>query len=88
MQAEQVSTVAAGAEMAVVDAVGCACPGPLLMARKALSATEVKGRFELRSSDPGTCADIVTWCQREGATLESVKTSEAGIFSFVIRKNR
>ena len=74
--------------MPLVDAVGSACPGPLLMARRALADIEVKGRFKLLSSDPGTCRDIVLWCEKSGATLESVNTSETGIFSFVIRRNR
>lgn len=58
------------------------------MAARALSEIDIGARFELRSSDPGTCRDIVLWCEREAATLESVSTSESGVFHFVIRRNR
>ena len=37
---------------AVVDARGCACPGPLMEAKKGIGTVDVGEVVEIRSSDP------------------------------------
>lgn len=72
----------------VVDAIGSPCPGPLVKAKRALSGISPGEMFELKSTDAGTCADIAMWCERTGSSLVKVSTSDQGVFSFLIRRNR
>ncbi len=39
---------------AVIDARGCACPGPLMEAKKGIGTVDVGEVVEIRSSDPGS----------------------------------
>ena len=48
----------------VVDARGMACPGPLLEAKKAITALSVGGIMEVLSSDEGTNNDIPMWTKK------------------------
>ena len=48
----------------VVDARGMACPGPLLEAKKAITAVAVGGVMEVLSSDEGTNNDIPLWARK------------------------
>ena len=49
-----------------VDARGTACPGPLLEAKRAITAIPVGGVMELRSSDASTAKDIPRWAAKIG----------------------
>lgn len=49
-----------------VDARGTACPGPLLEAKRAMSAVPVGGVLEVLSSDQGTTEDIPLWARKVG----------------------
>lgn len=81
-------TSATQTAVVVVDAIGSPCPGPLVKAKRALSTIAPGESFELKSTDVGTCADIASWCERTGSTLVKVATSDQGVFSFTIRRNR
>lgn len=50
----------------VVDARGCACPGPLLEAKKGIGAVKVGEVLEVWSGDPNTKNDIPKWSQKVG----------------------
>ena len=47
-----------------VDARGTACPGPLLEAKRAITAIPVGGVMELLSSDVSTSNDIPRWAAK------------------------
>lgn len=49
-----------------VDARGTACPGPLLEAKRAITAIPVGGVMELLSSDASTANDIPRWSAKIG----------------------
>ena len=50
----------------VIDALGAACPGPLLEAKKGIGKVGVGDVVELWSSDPVTKSDISAWAGKVG----------------------
>jgi tRNA 2-thiouridine synthesizing protein A len=50
----------------VVDARGTACPGPLLEAKRGMTAVPVGGIMEVLSSDEGTNQDLPLWSKKVG----------------------
>lgn len=50
----------------VIDARGCACPGPLMEAKKAIGSVSIGGIVEVRSEDPGSRNDIPLWVEKVG----------------------
>lgn len=50
----------------VVDCRGCACPGPLLEAKKGIGTIPVGQILEIWSGDSNTKNDIPRWCQKVG----------------------
>jgi tRNA 2-thiouridine synthesizing protein A len=48
----------------VVDARGMACPGPLLEAKKGITAIPVGAVMEVLSADEGTALDIPIWAKK------------------------
>jgi len=51
---------------ATVDARGCACPGPLLEAKKGIGKVKVGEVIEILSGDAGTRKDIPVWAKKVG----------------------
>jgi tRNA 2-thiouridine synthesizing protein A len=49
-----------------VDARGCACPGPLLEAKRGIGSVPVAGIMEVLSSDEGTSQDLPLWANKVG----------------------
>jgi len=70
-----------------VDARGTACPGPLLEAKRAITAIPVGGVMELLSSDASTNSDIPRWAGKIGheylGTIE-----EAGYWRIFVKRGR
>jgi TusA-related sulfurtransferase len=54
-----------------IDARGAACPGPMMELIAMLKLLEVGDEVELLSTDPGTAADVPTWCDKVGHKLVS-----------------
>ena len=50
----------------LVDARGTACPGPLLEAKRGMTAVPVGGIMEVLSSDEGTNQDLPLWSKKVG----------------------
>ena len=71
---------------AVVDARGCACPGPLLEAKKAIGRVKVGEVLEVRSNDPGTKNDMPLWAMKVGHEFLGTLTAEGYDRIFVRRK--
>ena len=73
---------------AVVDARGCACPGPLMEAKKAIGSVKVGGVVEVRSEDPGSRNDIPIWTDKVGHETLGVLQSEEGYDRIFIRRGK
>ena len=68
-----------------VDALGTACPGPLLEAKKAIGTIGSGEVMEILSADEGTKEDIPKWCKKQGHEyLGSVE--ENGYFKVYMKK--
>jgi tRNA 2-thiouridine synthesizing protein A len=50
----------------VVDARAMSCPGPLLEAKKGITAVKVGEILEVWSGDPNTKVDMPRWCEKVG----------------------
>ena len=70
----------------VVDARGCACPGPLLEAKKGIGAVRVGEVLEIWSSDPGTKNDIPPWADKVGHEYMGYLPDQGYERIFVTRK--
>ena len=73
---------------AVVDARGCACPGPLMEAKKGIGTVDVGEVVEIRSSDPGSKADIPVWADMIGHEYLGVLTAEEGYDRIFVRRGK
>ncbi len=70
----------------VVDARGCACPGPLLEAKKGIAAVRVGELLEIWSGDSGTRKDVPAWAQKAGHEYLGCLPAEGYDRIFVRRK--
>jgi tRNA 2-thiouridine synthesizing protein A len=73
---------------AVVDARGCACPGPLMEAKKGIGAVDVGEVVEIRSSDPGSKTDIPVWAEMVGHEYLGALTAEEGYDRIFVRRGK
>jgi TusA-related sulfurtransferase len=71
---------------AVVDARGCACPGPLMEAKKAIGKVKVGEVLEVLSNDPGTKGDLPLWAQKVGHEFLGALAAVGYDRIFVVRK--
>jgi TusA-related sulfurtransferase len=69
-----------------VDARGCACPGPLLEAKKGIGKVKVGEIIEILSGDPGTSKDIPAWAGKVGHEFLGVVSAEGYDKIYVRRK--
>jgi tRNA 2-thiouridine synthesizing protein A len=72
----------------VVDARGCACPGPLMEAKKAIGSVSVGGIVEVRSEDPGSRNDIPIWADKVGHECLGYLRSEEEYDRIFIRRGK
>ena len=70
----------------VVDARGCACPGPLLEAKKGIGAVRVGEVLEVWSGDPNTKNDIPPWAKKAGHDYLGYLPAQGYERIFVTRK--
>jgi tRNA 2-thiouridine synthesizing protein A len=70
----------------VVDARAMSCPGPLLEAKKGITAVKVGEVLEIWSGDPGTKADMPRWCAKVGHDFLGVIPGDGYDRLFVLRK--
>ena len=60
----------------VVDARAMSCPGPLLEAKKGISAVKVGEVLEIWSGDANTKTDMPRWCEKVGHEFLGVVQGE------------
>ncbi len=70
----------------VVDARGCACPGPLMEAKKAIGKVKVGEVLEILSNDPGTKGDMPLWANKVGHEFLGSLSADGYDRIFVVRR--
>ena len=71
---------------ATVDARGCACPGPLMEAKKGIGKVKVGEILEVYSSDSGTRIDVPAWAKKVGHEYLGLLEADGYDKHFVRRK--
>jgi tRNA 2-thiouridine synthesizing protein A len=71
----------------VIDAIGMACPGPLMALIGAIRQGQAGDVIEVRSSDQGSLTDIPAWIAKARHELIEI-APEGGYTRFVVRKAR
>ena len=67
-----------------LDAKGLNCPLPILKTKKMLTEVPAGGTLEVLATDPGSGADMASFCRTTGnELLESAKDGD--VFRFVIK---
>ncbi len=70
-----------------IDARGVACPGPLLEAKRGITAVPVGGVITVLSSDASTANDIPRWAEKMGhdflGTIE-----DAGFWRIFVKRGK
>lgn len=72
-------------DLVEVDAIGLACPMPLLQAKRALNAMQVGQRLRVLATDQGTVRDFRVFAEQSGhLLLDSAETD--GVYSYLLEK--
>jgi tRNA 2-thiouridine synthesizing protein A len=74
------------AEPLVVDALGLACPVPVINLAKAITEVEVGTEVVVIADDPGAKVDIPVWCRMKRQELVAADEEEPGRFRFRVRR--
>ncbi len=69
----------------VLDAKGLNCPLPILKTKKMLNEVPPGGTLEVLATDPGSVADMASFCRTTGHELVE-STKDGDIFRFVIKR--
>jgi tRNA 2-thiouridine synthesizing protein A len=69
----------------ILDARGLICPMPVLKAKKALRDVPGDGVLKVMATDPGSVADMKSFCEMTGNTLVS-SDQEEDVFIYFIKK--
>lgn len=69
-----------------VDARGCACPGPLLEAKKGIGKVKVGEVLEVLSNDSGTKNDLPIWAGKVGHEYLGHVSMDGYDKLFIVRK--
>lgn len=69
----------------LLDAKGLNCPLPILKTKKMLNDVPAGGTLEVLATDPGSVADMSSFCRTTGHELVE-STKDGDVFRFVIRR--
>ena len=73
-------------DLITVDAIGLACPMPLLKAKRALNGMQVGQRLRVLATDQGSVRDFRVFAEQSGHhLLES--TEEQGVYIYLLQKS-
>jgi TusA-related sulfurtransferase len=73
------------AEVVEVDAVGLACPQPVIELAATIEQVAVGDRVRLRADDVAAKVDVPVWCRMKRHRLESADEID-GVWVFLVRK--
>ncbi len=68
-----------------LDVRGLSCPLPVLRANKALKTVQINQLLRVLATDPGSQADMATFCRQTGHELVE-QQAENGVFTYLIRR--
>lgn len=68
-----------------VDAIGLACPMPVIELARAIDDVEVDARVRLLATDPAARVDVPVWCRMKRHRLRSAEEHE-GVWHFVVER--
>lgn len=74
------------AEPLEIDALGMACPQPVIELAHAIERIEVGERVRLLADDVAAKVDVPVWCRMKRHRLESMEQID-GAWVFLVRKN-
>jgi TusA-related sulfurtransferase len=69
-----------------VDALGQACPLPVIMLARAIGDVDVGTQVEVLADDPGAKVDIPVWCRMKRHEFVAMDPLEQG-WRFVVRRS-
>ena len=69
-----------------IDAMGVACPMPLIELKKAIDLLEVGDLVEIVNDDPGVKVDVPVWCRMQRHELVEHGDAEGGGWRFLVKK--
>jgi tRNA 2-thiouridine synthesizing protein A len=70
----------------IADARGCACPGPLLEAKKGIGKVKIGEVLEVLSNDPATKNDLPIWAKKVGHEYLGHLSQDGYDRLFIVRK--
>ncbi|MBC06904.1 sulfurtransferase TusA family protein [Thalassospira sp.] len=79
------SSSSSGPHDAILDARGLMCPMPVLKAKKALREVTEGGVLKVLATDPGSVADMKSFCEMTGNRLISSE-KDGDVFVYHIEK--
>jgi tRNA 2-thiouridine synthesizing protein A len=68
-----------------LDAKGLNCPLPILKTKKMLNDIPSGGTLEVLATDPGSVADMASFCRTTGHQLVE-STKDGDVFRFLIKR--
>ena len=71
-----------------IDARGESCPGPVLKAKKALTALKIDQVLEVLTTDPGSKRDIPAWANVTGQELITIEENDQEEFRFIVKRQK
>ncbi|HTJ96482.1 MAG TPA: sulfurtransferase TusA family protein [Rhodocyclaceae bacterium] len=71
---------------AEVDAIGLACPLPILRAKKALATMKSSEVLRVLATDAGSVKDFAAFALQTGNQLLGSRECEAGVFEFLLKR--
>lgn len=83
--AATLAAVMSAPEPVTVDALGKACPVPVIDLARAIEQAAVGDEVVVLADDPGAKVDIPVWCRMKRQTLVSTSADERG-WRFVVRR--
>lgn len=73
-------------DLITVDAIGLACPMPLLKAKRALNGMQVGQRLRVLATDQGSVRDFRVFAEQSGhQLLESAEVE--GVYTYLLQKS-
>ncbi|MFO8087065.1 MAG: sulfurtransferase TusA family protein [Bacteroidales bacterium] len=69
-----------------LDCKGLSCPMPMMKLSKAMKKLKAGDILEMLGTDPGTKADIPSWCEKTGNKLLEQEELEGGVTRMLIQK--
>jgi TusA-related sulfurtransferase len=79
-------TASSATEPFVIDALGKACPVPVIDLAKAMADLEVGAEVLILADDPGAKVDIPVWCRMKRQELLAVEEAPDG-WRFLVRRS-